>query len=265
MKPAICTGFDLAVPFDASITMIREAGFEAIAIGVRPEHSGFDTPEGCRAIRRLAMDNGLGIDSVHAPFPEGDRLCSLDDADRLEAVRQCRIAIDAAEILQTDVVVIHLNTDADAAVRARMREEGFRSLAALSEYALGRGVTVAVENSCGRPYAEMLAAMFAEFGEEQLGFCFDAGHGNVDGVGIGELLSYGGRLLTVHLHDNLGTDAHMLPYEGNMDWSVVMGALHELDYRGNLLLEVSPRESEFKEPGVFLAQAYERAQRLLRE
>lgn len=265
MRPAICTGFDPAVPFAESVAMIVEAGFQAIAIGARPEHSGYDTADGRRRIAALVDDCRVRVDSVHAPFPEGDRLCSLDEAERSESIRQCEVAIDAAEELGTDVVVIHLNTDADASVRERMLDRGFGSMASLSEHALGRGVRLALENSWGEPYAEMLHAIMGEFAEAPVGFCFDAGHGNVDGVGVGDLLRYGDRLLTVHLHDNLGTDAHMLPYEGNMDWGRIIGALRDVGYRGNLLLEVATHDSEFKDAGTFLSQAHGRAERLLRE
>jgi len=245
--------------------MIRDAGFEVVAIGARPEHSGYDTSEGRRRIVELLDDRRLRVDSVHAPFPEGDRLCSLDEAERSESVRQCTVAIDAADHLGTDVVVVHLNTNADASVRARMLDQGLRSLQTLSECALGRGVGLALENSWGEPYAELLHAILGELGGAPIGFCFDAGHGNVDGVGIGDLLRYGHRLLTVHLHDNLGTDTHMLPYEGNMDWGRIIGALREVGYRGNLLLEAATHDSEFKDAVTFLRQAHERAERLLRE
>ncbi len=265
MRPAICTGFEPNIPFAESLSMIREAGFEVIAIGARPEHSGYDTAEGRRRVAQLVDQYRLRVDSVHAPFPEGDRLCSPDEAERKESVRQCRMAIDAAADLGTSVVVVHLNTNSDPAVRREMLQQGFRSMEALRDHALGRGVGLALENSWGEPYAELLHAVMAEFGDAPVGFCFDAGHGNVDGVGIGDLLRYGDRLLTVHLHDNLGTDTHMLPYEGNMDWGRIMGALREVDYGGNLLLEVATHDSEFKDATVFLSQAHERARRLLRE
>lgn len=265
MRPAICTGFDPAVPFAESLAMIREAGFEVIAIGARPEHSGYDTAEGRRRIAQLVTDYHLHVDSVHAPFPEADRLCSLDESERSESLSQCEVAIDTAEGLGTDVVVVHLNTNADAAVRARMLDQGRRSIESLSEYALGQSVELALENSWGEPYAEMLHAVMGEFDDAPIGFCFDAGHGNVDGVGVGDLLRYGHRLLTVHLHDNLGTDTHMLPYEGNMDWGRIMGALREVGYGGNLLLEAATHNSEFKEPSAFVAEAFRRAERLIQE
>ena len=96
MRPAICTSFDYTIPFAQAIRMIREAGFDVVSLGARPQHSGYATAAGRDAIRKLIEENAMTIDSVHAPFPEGDRLFSLDEAERLESLRQCQIALDAA-------------------------------------------------------------------------------------------------------------------------------------------------------------------------
>jgi len=50
----------------------------------------------------------MTIDSVHAPFPEGDRLFSLNETERLESIRQCQIAMDTAAELDGRILVIHL-------------------------------------------------------------------------------------------------------------------------------------------------------------
>ena len=77
------------------------------------------------------------------------------------------------------------------------------------------------------------------------------------------LEQFGHRLLTVHIHDNKGSDAHTLPYEGTIDWDRFRKIFHGLRYSGNLLLEVHIRHSQFKDPAVFLSQARKRAERLL--
>jgi len=263
MQPAICTGFDYTIPFALQIDMIRDAGFEVVSMGARPQHSGYHTAEGRGRIKELTLDKGLDIDSVHAPFPEGDKLCSLDEAERVESVRQCRIAIDAAEYLDAGSVVIHLNTSPDATVASRMLEQGIRSVETLSEYALEKGVGIAVENSWGQPYADMLDGIMTECSDEPIGFCYDIGHGNVDQAGLRDLIKYGDRLLCLHLHDNLGEDTHVLPYEGNIDWGAFMSTLRGLDFSGSLLLEVGMDNSAFDEPTVFLSEARKRADRLL--
>jgi len=267
MKPAICTSFDYEIPFAQAVEMIRDAGFEVVCLGARPQHSGYNTAAGRSAIRKLLEQNGLTVDSVHAPFPEGDRLFSLDEAERVESLRHCQMALDAAAELDGRVVVIHLIQPygiPQGEVRREMIEQGRRSVSVLAEQAAGRGVKLALENGQEPAYDQVLASLLAEFDGEHVGFCYDSGHENVQGTCFTMLERFGHRLLTLHMHDNQGSDTHTLPYEGTIDWEGFRGVLHGLDYSGNLPLEVGIRHSQFKEHAVFLSEARERAERLLR-
>ncbi len=266
MRPAICTSFDYAIPFEQAVPMIRDAGFEVVSIGARPEHSGYATAEGRAAIRSLIDANGMTIDSVHAPFPEGDRLFSLDEGERLESVRQCRVALDAAADLEGRVVVIHLLQPygiPQGEERARMVAQGRRSVGALADYAAGRGVKLALENGQEEAYDQVVAAFLEEFDGDHVGFCYDSGHENVQGRCFRMLERFGHRLLAVHIHDNKGSDTHTLPGEGTIDWNRFRQVFHGLGYSGDLMLEAGMGHSQFSDPAVFLAEARERAERLL--
>ena len=268
MKPAICTSFDYTLPFPEAMAVIRAAGFEVVALGGRPGHSGYAAAEGRAAIRTLLKQHGMAIDSVHAPFPEGDRLFWLDDADRAESVRLCQLAMDAAVELESQIVVIHLIQPygiPEGDVRNRMIEQGRRSVEALADYAGRSGVKLAMENGQKHEYDDVLTTFLNEFTDPHVGFCYDSGHEHVKSGGFEMLEQFGHRLLTVHLHDNDGTkDAHVLPWEGTTDWERFRDLFHGLDYRGNLLLETDIGNSRFKDPAVFLSQAMARAERLLR-
>ena len=263
MRPAICAAIDYCLPFAKAQPLIRGAGFDCISLGARPEHSGYDAPEGRRRIRQLTEQYGLSIDSVHAPFPEGDRLCSLVEAERQASVRHCETAIEAAHELQVGIVVVHLNTVDDPDRQQMMMDQGIRSVERLARYASERGVRIALENSWGQAYAVMLERVMASADPQAVGFCYDSGHENVNRAGFPELLEHGPRLLTVHLHDNCGEDTHVLPYEGDIDWALLMELLRGLGYSGNLLLEAGIANSRFKDPAVFVQEAWARTRRLL--
>lgn len=268
MKSAICTSYDYRIPFAQAVVMIREAGFEVLSLGARPQHSGYATGEGRTTIRKLMKDNGMTIDSVHAPFPAGDRLYSLDEAERLESIRQCQIAMNAAEELDGRIVVIHLIQPygiPEGDIRNKMIEQGRRSVAVLAAHAAGRGVKLALENGQRLDYDHVLADLLAEFSDPHIGFCYDSGHENVQGTCFNMLERFGHRLLTVHIHDNRGSDTHVLPYEGTIDWDRFRLLFHGLCYRGNLVLEADIAHSQFQDPAVFLTQARERAERLLEQ
>jgi len=246
--------------------MIRQAGFEVISLGARPQHSGYATAAGRSAIRKLIEGNGMTLDSVHAPFPEGDRLFSLDETECLESLRQCQIALDAAAELDGRIVVIHLIQPygiPHGEARNKMIEHGRRSVGALAACASARGVKLALENGQRPDYDQVLASLMAEFNDEHVGFCYDSGHENVQGTCFNMLEQFGHRLLTVHIHDNKGSDTHTLPYEGTIDWDRFRKIFHGLRYSGNLLLEADIKHSQFKDHAVFLSQARERAERLL--
>ena len=53
----------------------------------------------------------------------------------------------------------------------------------------------------------------------------------------------------------------MLPYEGTIPWERLCPTLRRLAYIGNLLLEVDIKNSQFKDPAVFLAEAWKRTTR----
>ncbi|NCO38554.1 MAG: hypothetical protein COY42_31235 [Armatimonadetes bacterium CG_4_10_14_0_8_um_filter_66_14] len=265
MEAAMCTSFDHTIPFAQVVPLIRQAGFGVVSIGARPRHSDYDTAEGRAAIKQLTGENRLTVDSVHAPFPEGDRLFSLVESERLESVRQCKLAIEAAAYLEGRIVVVHLIPDGieDRGTEAEMIGRGRLSVGELAECAADRGVRLALENGQTPAYDRVLELLLTEFEGDPVGFCYDSGHENVKGTCFGLLEKFGDRLLSVHLHDNLGSDTHLLPYEGNIDWDRFREAFHGLGYSGSLLLEPDMTNSQFKEPAVFLSEARQRAERLL--
>ncbi len=266
MKPAIFTSFDKALPFAKVIPMISKAGFEVVALGGNIQNSGYITKEQRATTRKLLKEYGMTIDSLHAPFPEGDRLFSLNETERLESIRQCQIAIDTAAELDGKIVVIHLIQPygiPQGKVRNKMIEQGRRSVSILAAYADARGVKLAMENGQKDEYDQVLINFLSEFNDDHVGLCYDSGHENVRGTCFTLLEQFGNRLLTVHIHDNNGTDTHVLPFEGAIDWEQFRKVFHGLRYSGNLLLEADIKNSQFKDPAVFLSQARKRAERLI--
>ena len=238
--------------------MIREAGFGAISFGAWPQQFDCTTAHGRTAIQKLLAANGMAIDSLHAPFPQGDQLFSLDETARLESIRHCQLALDAAAELDGRIVVVHLIQPygiPEGDVRNKMTEQGRRSVSVLAAYAAGRGVKLALENGQKRGYDRVLASLLAEFDDAHVGLCYDSGHENVQGTCFRMLEEFGHRLLTVHIHDNSGSDTHELPYEGTIDWDRFRKTFHGLDYSGDLLLEVDMKHSRFRDHATFLAEA----------
>ena len=67
----------------------------------------------------------------------------------------------------------------------------------------------------------------------------------------------------MHLQDNGGShNQHQLPFDGKVDWPLVMGKVKNTGYTGAITLE--PMNWHYTQIGIrdFLSLAYERAKRL---
>jgi len=266
MQIAIVTSFKNGLSYKVGLPMIKAAGFKVIGLGGAPELSGYATAEDRKILVSLMHELDLTIDSVHAPFPEGDRLFAEDESARQESLRLCRLALDAAAEVNGRVVVIHLiqpYSIASGPQRDRMLEQGRRSVAELADYASQRQVRLALENGQRLDYDEVLFNLLDEMPLPHVGLCYDSGHENVQGKCFQILQRYGQRLLALHIHDNLGSDTHLLPYEGNIDWDAFREVMAGLNYDGDLLLESSMSHSQFQDPEIFLCEAALRARRIL--
>jgi len=266
MKPAIFTSFDDAIDFERALPMIRAAGFDVVAISGSIKHVDYTTVRKRAAIGQRLRENRLSIDSVHAPFPEGDRLFSLDENERSASLRQCQAALDTAAELNGKMVVIHLIQPYDiphGEMRDRMIAYGRQSVQTLAAYAADKEVKLALENGQRRDYDQVLIDLLDELNEAHVGLCYDSGHEHVQGRCFELLERFADRLFTLHVHDNKGSDTHTLPYEGTIDWDKFRSIIHGLNYAGHLLLEVGTHASQFKEPVLFLTEAWKRAERLI--
>lgn len=264
MKPSIFTSFNRKIPFVEALAAIRQAGFDIVAVDGDPAYSGYNTPAGQAALQRLLARHALQADSVHAPFPEADSLFALDEERRLESVRQAKLAVDTAALLDAGVVALHLIPYGitDAEQERRMVGQGRRSLTELADYAGAKNIKLALENGQQQPYDLVLERMLAEFGDP-VGLCYDTGHANVRGNCFDLLEKYAARLLNFHIHDNRGSDTHALPGEGTIDWEKFRDVCRRHRFAHNLHIEAHPANSAFKDTAEFLAEARKRAESLI--
>jgi len=184
------------------------------------------------------------------------------DERRLQAITLVKAAIDAAVALGVGVVVVH-PTDCFAADETRSRMVAARdSLKELVRYAAGRDIRLAAENLASPLSTQVLEALLEQLPE--LGICYDSSHAQLAGDAFGIIGRHHGRILTIHLSDNLGVkDDHMLPFEGALPWDEFAYYLPRLENIKCLMFEVEIRQSAFKDRGEFLAEAFRRARQVL--
>lgn len=266
-KPSMNSHFDRAIPFPDVLAMIHDVGFEMISIA-DPKYSSYDTPAGLSIIEKLLHQYDLKVDWIHAPFPQGDQLFSLDEGVRQKSIQQCRNALDAANALGASAVAVHLLLPygiPHGAERDRMIVQGMESIKVLEEYAAGKKVRIGLENGQKKDYDEVLMKCLDHFTSDTIGLTYDSGHENVKDPGFHILEKYASRLYILHLHDNPGkADMHQLPYEGTINWDRFAEVMRRNQiYTGTLGLEVHVKNSKFKgDSKLFLVEAKERIDRI---
>lgn len=144
------------------------------------------------------------------------------------------------------VLVVHLPLH-DRPEPAAGIEESLQVLEGLRPAATKAGVRIAVENLYQpRQHTQttFFDALFARFGPDYLGFCYDSGHASMTGC-QDFIERYADRVICTHLHDNDGKDdQHLMPGEGVADWKMILGSLKRSRFAGpvNMELRIPTRE-----------------------
>jgi len=255
--------FGYNLPLDEKLRLIKNAGFIATSLG------GFDRINGDEP--DMARKVGLQIDNIHAPFG-GDKPNQLWQ-DCIDGEGYQNMLITCVEDCATHEIptaVIHLEGFPDS---APVTEIGLKRIGKVVEAAERKNIKLAFENLNS---LEHLDAIFERFSSPNVGFCYDSGHENLNQP-QDCLELYGDRLFVLHINDNFGDgcDAHILPFDGTIDWNEKMRKLKQckdVDYftfeTNRIGFAFNPEhEKSAMYNGVsaqeYLKLAYERAQKLL--
>jgi sugar phosphate isomerase/epimerase len=220
---------------------IAEAGFRAVEIFCSRGHFDYTSKEEIGAMAAALENHGLFLASLHAPNSrdlsptrEGGTplsICEIERVRRIEAMDELKRAIDVAEELPYQRMVLHMGGTRETA-DPRKRDAAFSSLEHLILHAHHADVTIAVENTTsemGDP--AYLRAFVDETRLTGLRFNFDIGHAYLaDGLAEERIaISFEplrDLVAAVHLHDNHGEkDEHLPPFDGNIDWNAAVKIL----------------------------------------
>ena len=265
MKISTNTNFAPLLASEAdAIRLIRDAGFDCFDLSLFcmvQDDCPYNGPEylsRARELRRVADDCGISCNQSHAPFPSS--YCD-DTPEHCEANQKMpdrlRRALEIAATVGAGTIVVHpkqhLHWTDHAACLMEENRAFYESLLPLCrEYRIrvavenmwqrnryGKGI---VDSTCSRP--DEFAAYMAMLDPEWFVACLDIGHCLLTDHAPADMIRALGHrhLHALHVHDNDGVaDLHTVPFQPNaarVDWSSVTDALAEIDYDGDLTLEV---------------------------
>jgi sugar phosphate isomerase/epimerase len=155
-----------------------------------------------------------------------------------------------------DAIVLHVPPAPKVESLTRWKSQLRYSLDELRPFAQTHQVRIALENMV-RDNFEMIDLLLADYAPDFLGFCYDSGHGNVDGLGLDHPERLKDRLVVVHLHDNDGSgDQHKLLFDGKVDWERLSKIIAASAYKKCVSMEVNMRNTGLNDEDIFLQKAF---------
>lgn len=220
---------------------------------------------------------GLVLQSVHAPYDRLDKLWESDEEGDAE-VRRLTSCIQNAASWGFDTVIMHAVVGMQRIAPDQAEQKrGLDHFQKLFDAAKEAGVIVAMENTEGEKYLDLVLSRFRE--HPNVRFCIDTGHEMCYDHGHDLIARYADLLYCTHLNDNFGLtgdaitwldDLHLLPFDGVADWGKIASRLRSAQYRGDFTYEIKleGREGRHEHDAYrampfqdYAALAFERAQR----
>jgi len=260
-------GFSLSL--GEQVKMFKNAGFEGFFTSCYADTN-------FAVIRKCADDNGMYLQSLHAPFV-GMADIWEDEYKGREVLDELIACVRGCAQISVPILVVHAIIGFD---KHTPTELGIKFFSELAEEAEKLGVKLAFENTEGREYLD--AVLTALKDKSCVGFCWDSGHEKCYSHTSDLLEKYGSKLFCTHLNDNLGIrdyngkityfdDLHLLPFDGIINWEKNTKRLAGCSFDNWLTFELSVGSKHGRydnhiysmlPPEVFVAEAYKRACRV---
>ena len=268
-KLCLALSSQFKIPYDEQIRLFKKIGFDGFFSGWEP---------GCDlgALRKVADEENMYFQSVHAPFTKMDHMWHPSDMTETAVTELIDCLRDCAKY-NVPIMVTHVFIGFD---RHEPTPFGIENYTRVVREAEKLGVKIAFENTEGEEY---LAALMEHFKDSPaVGFCWDTGHQMCYNHSTDMMALYGKRLIGTHINDNLGCrdfggkifwhdDLHLLPFDGIADWNDVAKKIKESGFDGPLTFELNTLSKpdrhendpyERMDIADYLTQAYIRACRV---
>lgn len=238
------------IPVEESIRRCAEAGYQALdfcfldQITTKTDFLGPGWMAYLQKIRDLADSLGLHFVQSHGPLYD---FCNTPDPRQEELVRRC---VEGSALLGVPWMVMHpMSKVTENRMDPATPDHNISFFRRLSDDAGKFGVGIAIENMWGktregiRRYAvdpEEFYDLLDRVDAENVGACWDAEHGSIEGLDQGTAIRrLGTRLKALHISDQTSSaDIHILPYLGVTDWDDILRALADIHYSHPFTYEI---------------------------
>lgn len=236
-RSGISTTVDYSIEINILFKLFSKYKFHFVSIGADFRHNFFPDKNKLADLIKLADEYNLQVDSVHVPFGDDYDLANPLEGKRLKAVDNVLRFLDYSSNPNIPIAILHPHH-----YLHETKEKTLTKAVESIKMVLSKkpdNVKIAVENlpdGRGSWIAEQLLSVFNAM---EIGFCYDSSHENMSGPPFHLLEKHYSRLVTCHLSDNNGaSDEHLVPGEGNIDWSQVSSYIDKTESFRDILFEV---------------------------
>lgn len=224
-----------------------------------------DFPKNWESYARMAADEGVELWSIHLPFSSRLDISHTNNELRAITIYTNRTLIEAAGKAGIKVAVLHPSSepisDEERPERLRRSRE---AIIILREVCDRYGMKLAVENlprTCLCNRADEMVELLLGTGA---GVVFDTNHSLIDeNVSfLKTIIDSGLPLYSLHISDyDFVDERHLLPGQGQNNWSGIIAELERAGYDGPLMYEV-PRRPKSCEVDITYEELAENMKRL---
>lgn len=266
MRLSIWTGFYIDLTPRDAIVHLAKLGWKDMELSA--EHGematrGDNWKEELQYLRTVCEDYGVKLWQIHSPL-------FLDLADQNQQTRKRDIETTVkwlyySHLLNIPYLVIHpggskgAKTDEEEQIIFDLNLSAFSYL---SKIAKELNVKICIENMQEKENKDPkrfgafiydINELIENIGSDFLGICFDTSHANVTGLDMYNAINEcGNRLMATHISDNDGSsDQHKTFFGGNINWSMVIKGMKDINYDNAFNLEI-PGENRTPKTGAVL-------------
>lgn len=251
---------------------VRDSGFAAIEIFCAREHIDYRDRAQVRELGHWFRDSKLKVHSLHSPMYSDDvsgrsgpqavlDITETTKARRIAVVDEVKRALEIADVIPFRYMVQHFGV-AGQEFEERRIDSAFSSLEEIKVFAGQRGVQVLLENTPNAHSSGEKLNYFLGQTHLELGYCFDIGHAHIGNGVEHEFELMKDRIRSTHLHDNDGgSDSHLYPFTGSIDWRRAMQLLRSRPDQYPLLLELK-EQTGMEQPIEEAKRAFDRLEEM---
>lgn len=234
------------------LAQIASYGFDAIELFATRTHFDYHETAAIDTLAQWLMETGLRLNSIHAPIAAGMTngqwgeaysIATSDAARRQTAVREAEAALQIAQRIPFDAMVLHLGTPTVKSQPGdNNRASAFKSVDEICSLAEPLGVRIALEvipNDLSTA-SSLVALIERDLEAKSVGICMDFGHAHLMGDVADAVETAAEHLVATHVHDNRRReDEHLVPYAGTINWDMALMTMQKIGYDGTYLMELA--------------------------